>query len=357
MIPQFDRLVRRSIIVHDDVKTQLAAALKKTFKVESVMAPGEADVFIGRAAADLDIVVSGDSDLFCYKNVKTMVRPTRHRGQYVFNVLDKSLALRKMRLNADDLVVLAVVSGNDYVSNIPGKAIVTNVKIFQKIKEKGDLSKEAMLKEYFRFCQSDRTFDVANGVFFDFDEHNVKNYRASIFDCTIAGGPNNATKAISCLKMQPDESYQEYIDRSLRVGDGYEQNRFQGYMNESGEFETESQLAAAWTNVDLLHHIMSGFSKEVQDELEAEPHTEVETLKKALSTFSRVYKLVESRRRIDLEVHPDVVDPEVLHDKDASEPSIHLTPESHTNELQHVAVAVTVEGCRLALVSLHTQKI
>ncbi|TPX45928.1 hypothetical protein SeLEV6574_g03542 [Synchytrium endobioticum] len=48
-----------------------------------------------------------------------MVRPTRHRGQYVFNVLDKSLALRKMRLNADDLVVLAVVSGNDYESNIP----------------------------------------------------------------------------------------------------------------------------------------------------------------------------------------------------------------------------------------------
>ncbi|TPX48649.1 hypothetical protein SeLEV6574_g01921 [Synchytrium endobioticum] len=80
-----------------------------------------------------------------------MVRPIRHRGQYGFNVLDKSLALRKMRLNADDLVVLAVVSGNDYESNIPGKAIVTNVKIFQKIKEKGDLPKEAMLKEYLQF--------------------------------------------------------------------------------------------------------------------------------------------------------------------------------------------------------------
>ncbi|TPX47054.1 hypothetical protein SeMB42_g03473 [Synchytrium endobioticum] len=116
------------------------------------------------------------------------------------------------------------------------------------------------------------------------------NYRASIFDSTIAGGLNNATKAISCLKMQPDESYQEYIDRSLRIGDSYKQNRFQGYMNESGEFETENQLAAAWTNADLVHHIMSGFSKEVQDELEAEPHTEVKSLKKALSTFSRVYK-------------------------------------------------------------------
>ncbi|TPX47628.1 hypothetical protein SeMB42_g00420 [Synchytrium endobioticum] len=81
----------------------------------------------------MDIVVSGDSDVFCYKNVKT----TRHRGQYVESVLDKSLALRKMRLNADDLVVLAVVSRNDYESNIPGKAVVTNVKISQKIKEKG----------------------------------------------------------------------------------------------------------------------------------------------------------------------------------------------------------------------------
>ncbi|TPX39109.1 hypothetical protein SeMB42_g06460 [Synchytrium endobioticum] len=87
-----------------------------------------------------------------------MVRTTRHRGQYVLNVLDKSLALRKMRLNADDLVVLVVVSGNDYESNIPGKAIMTNIKIFQKIKEKGDLSNEAMLKEYLRLCQSHRKF-------------------------------------------------------------------------------------------------------------------------------------------------------------------------------------------------------
>ncbi|TPX32777.1 hypothetical protein SeLEV6574_g08434 [Synchytrium endobioticum] len=102
-----------------------------------------------------------------------MVRPTRHRGQYVFDVLDKSLALRKIKLSADDLVVLAVVSGNDYESNIPGKAIVTNVKIFQKIKEKGDFSKEEMLKKYFRLCQSDRNFNVAKGVFFNCDEGKV----------------------------------------------------------------------------------------------------------------------------------------------------------------------------------------
>ncbi|TPX49614.1 hypothetical protein SeLEV6574_g01359 [Synchytrium endobioticum] len=102
-----------------------------------------------------------------------MVRPTRHRGQYIFNVLDKSLALRKMRLNGDDLVVLAVVLGNDYESNIPGKAIVTNVNIFQKIEEKGDLSKEAILMKYLRLCLSDRNFDVAKGVFFNFDEGKV----------------------------------------------------------------------------------------------------------------------------------------------------------------------------------------
>ncbi|TPX46392.1 hypothetical protein SeLEV6574_g03246 [Synchytrium endobioticum] len=78
-----------------------------------------------------------------------------------------------MRLNADDLVVLAVVSGNDYASNIPGKAIVTNVKIFQKIKEKGDFSKEEILKKYLQLCQSDRKFDVAKGVFFNFDEGKV----------------------------------------------------------------------------------------------------------------------------------------------------------------------------------------
>ncbi|TPX49298.1 hypothetical protein SeLEV6574_g01551 [Synchytrium endobioticum] len=168
---ELDRLTRRSFLVNDDVKTGLAAALEAEFKVEK--APGEADVYIGRVATDLDIVVSGDSDVFCYRNIKTMVRPTRHRGQYVFNVLDKNLALRKMKLGADDLVVLAVVSGNDYASSIPGKAIVTNVKIFQKIKEKGDYSKEEMLKKYLLLCQSDRNFDLANGVFFNCDEGNV----------------------------------------------------------------------------------------------------------------------------------------------------------------------------------------
>ncbi|TPX45831.1 hypothetical protein SeLEV6574_g03612 [Synchytrium endobioticum] len=111
-------------------------------KLESVDSKLLFGVTGNAAPKDLDIVVSGDSDVFCYKNVKTMVRPTCHRGQYVFDVLDKSLALWKMKLSADDLVVLAVVSGNDYESNIPGKAIMTNVKIFQKIKEKEDFSKE-----------------------------------------------------------------------------------------------------------------------------------------------------------------------------------------------------------------------
>ncbi|TPX39293.1 hypothetical protein SeLEV6574_g07321 [Synchytrium endobioticum] len=130
-----------------DELDKVAASMKQAADDGRKRMPKSFYGYIGRVANDLDIVVSGDSDLLCYKNVRTMVRRTRHRGQYVLNVLDKSLALRKMKLNADDLVILAVVSGNDYVSNIPGKAIVTNVKIFQKIKENGDFSKEAMLKE------------------------------------------------------------------------------------------------------------------------------------------------------------------------------------------------------------------
>ncbi|TPX36053.1 hypothetical protein SeMB42_g07116, partial [Synchytrium endobioticum] len=45
---KLDRSTRRSIIVHDDVKTGLAAALVADYKVEK--APSEADVFIGRVA-------------------------------------------------------------------------------------------------------------------------------------------------------------------------------------------------------------------------------------------------------------------------------------------------------------------
>ncbi|TPX39206.1 hypothetical protein SeMB42_g00739 [Synchytrium endobioticum] len=80
-----------------------------------------------------------------------------------------------MGLDADDLVVLAVVSGNAYESNILGKAIVTRqtVKICLKIKEKGDLSKEAMLKEYLKLCQSRLNFAVAKRVCFNMDQGKV----------------------------------------------------------------------------------------------------------------------------------------------------------------------------------------
>ncbi|TPX53485.1 hypothetical protein SeMB42_g00749 [Synchytrium endobioticum] len=156
---KLDRLTRRSFLVNDDVKTGLAAALEAEFKVEK--APGEADVYIGRVATDLDIVVSGDSDVFCYRNVKAM-----------------SLALRKMRLNADDLVVLAVVSGNDY-----------------KIKEKGDFSKEDMLKNYLQLCQSDRNFDK-----------NTPMKRKADEGGTSRGGPSKSRKTIGgILREKPQE--------------------------------------------------------------------------------------------------------------------------------------------------------
>ncbi|TPX51270.1 hypothetical protein SeLEV6574_g00361 [Synchytrium endobioticum] len=123
-----------------------------------------------------------------------------------------------------------------------------------------------------------------------------ENYRTSIYDAAVAGGLNNATRAISSLKMKSTETYPEYIDRSLRLGDGYKQNRYAGYMNEGSEYTTQNELAAAWTNADLVHHIMSGFPQEVQDELESVHPDELGNLKKALSTFSRVYKLVDARK-------------------------------------------------------------
>ncbi|TPX41555.1 hypothetical protein SeLEV6574_g06030 [Synchytrium endobioticum] len=129
---KLDRLTRRAFLVNDDVKTGLAAALEAEFKVEK--APGEADVYIGRVATDLDIVVSGIQTFFA----------TGMSRQW---------------------------SGRHAIEG--SKAIVTNVKVFQKIKEKGDFSKEEMLKEYLKLCQSDRNFDVANDVFFNCDEGKV----------------------------------------------------------------------------------------------------------------------------------------------------------------------------------------
>ncbi|TPX38946.1 hypothetical protein SeLEV6574_g07494, partial [Synchytrium endobioticum] len=98
-------------------------------------------------------------------------RLTRHRGDFIFSVLDKKKPIHKMGLCQESWPVLAIVSGNDYDTNIPGKGVMTNAKILKKIKdEEGELFSRDYLRVYRDLCQTDRTFEVPEKVFLDHDE-------------------------------------------------------------------------------------------------------------------------------------------------------------------------------------------
>ncbi|TPX30000.1 hypothetical protein SeLEV6574_g08653, partial [Synchytrium endobioticum] len=76
-----------------------------------------------------------------------------------------------MGLCQESWPVLAIVSGNDYDTNIPGKGVMTNAKILKKIKdEEGELFSRDYLRVYRDLCQTDKTFEVPEKVFLDHDE-------------------------------------------------------------------------------------------------------------------------------------------------------------------------------------------
>ncbi|TPX44624.1 hypothetical protein SeLEV6574_g04393 [Synchytrium endobioticum] len=128
-----DRLKLRSILIDFAVRKQLVTALGNVFSV--IEAPGEADVEIAR------------------------------------RVGDKKKAIHKMGLCEESWPVLAIVSGNDYDTNIPGKGVMTNAKILKKIKdEEGELFSRDYLRVYRDLCQTNRTFEVPEKVFLDHDE-------------------------------------------------------------------------------------------------------------------------------------------------------------------------------------------
>ncbi|TPX47061.1 hypothetical protein SeLEV6574_g02859 [Synchytrium endobioticum] len=76
-----------------------------------------------------------------------------------------------MGLCQESWPVLAIVPGNNYDTNIPGKGVMTNAKILKKIKdEEGELFSRDYLRVYRDLCQTDRTFEVPEKVFLDHDE-------------------------------------------------------------------------------------------------------------------------------------------------------------------------------------------
>jgi hypothetical protein len=99
-----------------------------------VLCPTESDVLIATECQPDDAVISCDSDMLFYKTVPVVWRPVGSYKSRRFVPFEKNAVLEALGLSSSmQLTTLAIVSGNDYVSNIPHLAIASNRKIINTI--------------------------------------------------------------------------------------------------------------------------------------------------------------------------------------------------------------------------------
>ncbi|KAG0222030.1 hypothetical protein BGW42_006962, partial [Actinomortierella wolfii] len=96
-----------------------------------VLCPTEADVLIAAECQTHDAVVSCDSDMLFYRNIPVFWRPVGYYKSRRFIKYEKSAILETLGLSPAQLTALAILSGNDYIKNIPYLAFETNLKLIK----------------------------------------------------------------------------------------------------------------------------------------------------------------------------------------------------------------------------------
>ncbi|KAG0220495.1 hypothetical protein BGW41_007888, partial [Actinomortierella wolfii] len=96
-----------------------------------VLCPTEADVLIAAECQTHDAVVSCDSDMLFYRNIPVFWRPVGYYKSRRFIKYKKSAILETLGLSPAQLTALAILSGNDYIKNIPYLAFETNLKLIK----------------------------------------------------------------------------------------------------------------------------------------------------------------------------------------------------------------------------------
>ncbi|KAF8930895.1 hypothetical protein BGZ47_000341, partial [Haplosporangium gracile] len=100
-----------------------------------VLCPTEADVFIAAECQPQDGVLSCDNDMIFYCIILVLWRPVGSYKSRRFIPCPKSIVLNTLVLPPTQLTAHAILSGNDYVSNIPHLAFETSLKITKGMKE------------------------------------------------------------------------------------------------------------------------------------------------------------------------------------------------------------------------------
>ena len=160
--------MRQTYRMSNDDKVHLKYSLEKAgFAVEIAM--GEADVHIARKQGNF-AVMSTDSDMIFHHNVKTWWIPNLKGQTLCCRIVLKESVLKATNLTAEALLVLAIVSGNDYSSNIPSYGINTNAALLADMKGKGNISK--YMSQYVKEVALDDSlhFSKALKIFRDLSE-------------------------------------------------------------------------------------------------------------------------------------------------------------------------------------------
>jgi hypothetical protein len=130
--------------LHRDIAKNLGKAFHLSFDQRSELAAflqgqgwsvrlsaAEADIDIAKDCKPEDVVLTTDSDLLVYKNVKTVWRVMGRRKALEYKADEVLSALNLESKN--HLTALAITSTNDYSKNIPRLGISTNLKVLQTL--------------------------------------------------------------------------------------------------------------------------------------------------------------------------------------------------------------------------------
>lgn len=99
----------------------------------AILCDTEADIAIAADYQPGDIVVSTDSDFLVYTSIETLYRPTGRGQRRQYLVYDKSSVLATLCLTPKQILLLGIVSRNDYGRNIATLGIATNYELVKAI--------------------------------------------------------------------------------------------------------------------------------------------------------------------------------------------------------------------------------
>lgn len=134
-----ERLKRRILSLSESQVLDMKKELQSN-GFDIVTARGEADVYIATIAKSTPGIraITPDSDIFFHEHVRHTFKLVRKKSNYYLQAMHRDMVLEKLCLTNSAWCAVAVVSGNDYDSNVYGFGISSNIKIMQKLVQEND---------------------------------------------------------------------------------------------------------------------------------------------------------------------------------------------------------------------------